>query len=668
MNIGLPATLLLTPRPPKTLAPTATSYPEIETETVVETLTVYYPESYLDDRPAPDTEVVYPETKIATEIALPTTETTFTDAVPNIQTVPNPEMIFTTTVSSQETELSSTEIGSTEGVVSIETVPDPEVAPTQVVGNETPSPEGISTEAIFTIQTVPNPDISPTSTQSAGISTVFTERPSINVVLSIHTVPNPGIIPKQMQPKAAESTIISDLEAMDKEYTETNRLFTSWSPTVHATAPRHSASLKNWSTSDTSWQLLTPANAIIITSTSTPSVPTLRGSSQLGTPESFMSTSTVPTPRTGGSTTTGSLEYSTFSKAIISPIITSSVSPNEESSTSGNGSYIVYVLTPEAYFLGSFAPLIFAILFYLPWASLDAVAKRMEPFYRLSSSKGAVASESLNVSYESQVPLVGQLWISLIRRHWVVSLTSFLVILCQVLMALSPEVIRISVIGTDCRANVACPGVLSVSTAPARAMEAMLLVMIICTAVLAGQLWNRRSQLYSEPFSLAGTATLVANDGSFLQLFRQVVSQSLTSDGKGLEKALGKNTRYRVTVYKNELGAAQNGIVLEPPHTTSQAFPATTTPASGVKFLPVKRSNPLILELCLLFLIIVIILPIIIWYYLNNDQNHPLEQFLSGQDFGVRFLFAAIGILIDELWKNIFSSMRPFLFMHFCLY
>lgn len=248
-------------------------------------------------------------------------------------------MIFTTTVSSQETELSSTEIGSTEGVVSIETVPHPEVAPTQVVGNETPSPEGISTEAIFTIQTVSNPDISPTSTQSAGISTVFTERPSINVVLSIQTVPNPGIIPKQMQPRAAESTIISDLEAMDKKDTETNRLFTSWSPAVHATAPRnvrHSASLKNWSTSDTSWQLLTPANAIIITSTSTPSVPTLRGSSQLGTPESFMSTSTVPAPRTGGSTTTGSLEYSTFSKAIISPIITSSVSPNEESSTSGN--------------------------------------------------------------------------------------------------------------------------------------------------------------------------------------------------------------------------------------------------------------------------------------------------------------------------------------------
>ncbi|VBB75563.1 Putative protein of unknown function [Podospora comata] len=603
VNIGLPATLLLTPRPPKTPAPTATSYPEIETETVVETLTVYYPESYLDDRPAPDTEVVYPETKITTEIALPTTKTTFTDAVPNIQTVPNP-------------------------------------------------------------------DISPTSTQSAAISTVFTERPFISVVLSIQTVPNPGIIPKQMQPKAAESTIISNLEAMDKKDTETNRLFTSWSPTVHATAPRnvrHSASLKNWSTSDTSWQLLTPANAIIITSTSTPSVPTLRGSSQLGTPEYFMSTSTVPTPRTRGSTTTGSLEYSTFSKAIISPIITSSVSPNEESSTGGNGSYIVYVLTPEAYFLGSFAPLIFAILFYLPWASLDAVAKRMEPFYRLSSSKGAVASESLNVSYESQVPLVGQLWNSLIRKHWVVSITSFLVILCQILMALSPEAIRISVIGTDCRANVACPGVLSVSTAPARAMEAMLLVMIICTAVLAGQLWNRRSQLYSEPFSLAGTATLVANDGSFLQLFRQVDSQSLTSDGKGLEKALGKNTRYRVTVYKNEGGVAQNGIVLEPPHTTSQAFPATTTPTSGVKFLPVKRSNLLILELCLLFLIIVIILPIIIWYYLNNDQNHPLEQFLSGQDFGVRFLFAAIGILIDELWKNIFSSMRPFFFMHFCL-
>ncbi|KAK4645823.1 hypothetical protein QC761_204940 [Podospora bellae-mahoneyi] len=604
VNIGLPATLLLTPRPTKTPAPTATSYPEIETETVVETLTVYYSESYLDDRPVPDTEVVYPETKITTELALPTTETIFTDAVPNIQAVPNP-------------------------------------------------------------------DISPTSTQSAGISTVFTERPSSNVILSIQTVPNPGTIPKQMQPKATESTIISDLEAMDKKDTETNRLFTSWSPTVHATAPRnvrHSASLKNWSTSDTSWQLLTPANAIRITSTSTPSVPTLRGSSQLGTPEYFMSTSTVPTPRTRGSTTTGSLEYSTFSKAIISPIITSSVSPNEESSTDGNGSYIVYVLTPEAYFLGSFAPLIFAILFYLPWASLDAVAKRMEPFYRLSSSKGAVASESLNVSYESQVPLVGQLWNSLIRRHWVVSLTSFLVILCQVLMALSPEAIRISVIGTDCRANVTCPGVLSVSTAPARAMEAMLLVMIICTAVLAGQLWNRRSQLYSEPFSLAGTATLVANDGSFLQLFRQVDSQSLTSDGKGLEKALGKNTRYRVTVYKNERGAAQNGIVLEPPHTTSQAFPATTTPASGVKFLPVKRSNPLILELCLLFLIIVIILPIIIWYYLNNDQNHPLELFLSGQDFGVRFLFAAIGILIDELWKNIFSSMRPFLFMHFCLY
>ncbi|KAK0666862.1 hypothetical protein QBC41DRAFT_280106 [Cercophora samala] len=338
---------------------------------------------------------------------------------------------------------------------------------------------------------------------------------------------------------------------------------------------------------------------------------------------------------------------------------------NNNSSSGSNDSNIHLVPTPLEYFLGSFAPTILSLLFSLPWLFLDVMAKRMEPFYKLSSSQGARASESLCVSYHTMLPETWQAFLLLFRKDWVVSLTSFLVTLSQILTMLSSDAVQIGVIGDDCRANVQCYGALAVSLGPARALEIIMGVMILFTIVLAALLWKRQSRLQSEPFSLAGVAIL-ANDPLTLRRIQEQVYQPDEQPGNEWVASWEDDTRYRIMTFRNEDGTLRNGLIQDTRERSTTSLPSFDTKGTQAirpraEYEPTKRSNPIVWETIVLLLFVVGILTITIWYYLNDDQVDPFERFLSGQGFGVRFLFTGVGIVINGLWEKLFLRITMLL-------
>lgn len=281
--------------------------------------------------------------------------------------------------------------------------------------------------------------------------------------------------------------------------------------------------------------------------------------------------------------------------------------------------------------------------------------KRMEPFYTLSRLQGATAMESLCLTYDARTPGMGLLG-SRLSRRWEVSLSSMLVLLSKILTALSPEAVRISLVGT-CKANVSCDGFLSVSRETARAVEAFLSIMALLTIIIIIRQWNRPSAVYSEPFSMGGLWQLT-NNPVILQDLSSITAEQLDSDKHALTKSLdGPNVRYYITTHQDEHGNIHHGLFRQPnpyrPH-------PSLSPGTPSNFFPAfQPHHPFILEYILLALVILPTIIITVVYYINSSDN-GFERFMSGQSFGVRFLFTAIGILISALWKKLFDSTLPF--------
>ncbi|KAK4464721.1 hypothetical protein QBC42DRAFT_317475, partial [Cladorrhinum samala] len=309
----------------------------------------------------------------------------------------------------------------------------------------------------------------------------------------------------------------------------------------------------------------------------------------------------------------------------------------------------MYSLTATRYFLAAFAPILIAVIFSIPWTIVDTTMKRMEPFYRLSRLQGATATKSLCLTYSARVPGM-RILDSGLPRDWELSLSAVLVLLSKALTALSPEAVRISLIGT-CKANVSCDGgFLSVSRETARAVEAFLSAMALLTIILIVRQWNRPSAVYSEPFSLGGLWKLT-NNPVILQDLSSISAEQLDADRHALAKSLdGPNVRYYITTYQDEHGNIHHGLFRQPnPYRPYPSF-------SAASFFPAfPPHHPFILEHILLALVILPTIAITVVYYIDSSDT-AFERFMSGQGFGVRFLFTVIGILISGLWKKVFDS------------
>ncbi|KAL2148688.1 hypothetical protein VTH82DRAFT_1835 [Thermothelomyces myriococcoides] len=90
-------------------------------------------------------------------------------------------------------------------------------------------------------------------------------------------------------------------------------------------------------------------------------------------------------------------------------------------------------IPPAQYFAIKFLPMIVAVSYGVLWQITNFDVMRLEPFYQLSKEGGALAAESINVSYLSQFNLFRPLR-AIHYRHWAVAVSSVASLLANTLV------------------------------------------------------------------------------------------------------------------------------------------------------------------------------------------------------------------------------------------
>ncbi|KAK4445337.1 hypothetical protein QBC34DRAFT_472580 [Podospora aff. communis PSN243] len=366
-----------------------------------------------------------------------------------------------------------------------------------------------------------------------------------------------------------------------------------------------------------------------------------------GTPTTMSLTMTL-TP-TAEATPTAGLRQSNATSA------SQEVPPN-------NGTRVYAGVSKGQYFAGTFLPPLLAVLLALPFSIIELNVKLFQPFSALTTPEGATGPDSLTLRYvgiDNVLIPVRQL----LHGQPIPFLASLLMWLSWLMAPLAAEAIGFKVHGTCSHLSISgCALALGVSPAPARALTAVMLIMLALLVVLAVLLHRWETGVARNPWSLADTA-LLARD----PLLRDRLSQT-PNHAEVTESDLTDMFRHgRFHLEPQPLSEKDSS-------TSPAIIPHWNTPTWDIPFKSTLTTSPdtrrkttpfpaLTYPVRLFFVLLHLGLITLLTYYHLLRSDTPFELFMDSQSFGVKFLFAAIGSLFGLFWSCFFLSlgaMEPF--------
>jgi hypothetical protein len=327
----------------------------------------------------------------------------------------------------------------------------------------------------------------------------------------------------------------------------------------------------------------------------------------------------------------------------------------------------VYVFTRLDNFLAFFLSPLLCVLVSIPIRMIDTSAKNFQPFHELTHPAGALAHESLTLDTGGLYGIITSIR-SLFGGHPLVFLTTVLTLCSVLLVPLSTEAIGVTVHGVcgemDFRG---CAMTLGVFRTPARATMALLGFMVVVFIFLLCFLARWRSGVATNPWSIAGIASLTTNP-DIRALF---ASLPTGTDGRisnaRLAAALEGRT-FKLGYFFNRHGEPEYGIVIDneagrglqvvggmPPSSLADAeFGGASRRARIARHLPFSMLTYTWRVAFLLFLTGLLALVV---YYNKSGGETAFERFMSTHSFGVRFLFTLVGVAVTFFWSAFFSGV-----------
>ncbi|KAH7140703.1 hypothetical protein EDB81DRAFT_723866 [Dactylonectria macrodidyma] len=317
----------------------------------------------------------------------------------------------------------------------------------------------------------------------------------------------------------------------------------------------------------------------------------------------------------------------------------------------------VYDLDEGGYFLGKFLPPFLSVMLSIPARIIDLNAQLYQPFYALNRPNGALGPDTMTLHFSGWTGFLKP-FTTLADGHPVTFL-SMLIVWCTALMTpVATEAIGVKLHGSCTSIDpTGCAAALGVTQAPTHVLIALLAFTIVLLCLLLYFLRNWETGLYSNPWSVAGIASLAIN--------REIRPQ------KGTEKKIAKEMaekRYGFGYFENSHGQTEYGIVLYDDagqNLQGRDDLGTMAEVSSVDSLNVtrtkRRGNPfmalgIVWRLCfLLFLVGLMVL--IIYYGATFKKQNDFQGFMTGQTFGIRFMFAVLGVIISFGWTAFFISV-----------
>ncbi|KAK0616163.1 hypothetical protein B0T14DRAFT_400699, partial [Immersiella caudata] len=333
----------------------------------------------------------------------------------------------------------------------------------------------------------------------------------------------------------------------------------------------------------------------------------------------------------------------------------------------------VYILSRTDYYLLLFIPVFCTVVVSILAEMVSSNLHSLLPFQQMTKSGGASARESLLFPRGGINGFVHA--VRLAKRGEPLSLLAqSMVAVSAVITALSSEAVGIGLGGSCTRDDFnGCYMEMAIFLPPARALQVLLAVDLAIALCMAWLLWGWKSGISMPPGSVMATGALARSE-DLRWLVRGIGGggQGGRVEDKVILAGLG-GWRFVLDEFKNpckgvmEYGIvprAGSGIVLY--RSFTKASPATfnaikRAPTHAARLLPSRWSvgypkKERISDCCaLLFMWGLVIL--ITYYNAIESPDTPFERFMDEQDFGVRILFTAFGVLLTFFWDHYYSRV-----------
>ncbi|KAF4333481.1 hypothetical protein FBEOM_12717 [Fusarium beomiforme] len=321
-----------------------------------------------------------------------------------------------------------------------------------------------------------------------------------------------------------------------------------------------------------------------------------------------------------------------------------------------------HTLTQSGYFIGKFLPPIVAVLLAMGIRALNQSAQQYQPFAALTRQGGALGREALLLSFDGWMSIY--LPFKLLFNDQPLPLLTALALWASSIAApLSSEAVGLKIYG-HCRKGAidGCALELGVSNKAAYALVGLLgAIAILLVFILSVISRHWRTGVFANPWCAANTAALVARNPEIRSMGAQ--------DWKDLKNAVTEK-RFAMGWFRNQEGRDEYGLVVVGDINRDIAAPYGNTPyAEGMAYRPQTRRRAPQTFMALSFwyrftflVFLICLLGFISYYHFVYTFGHlpkNIKKVMESQDFGVRFVCSALGVIVVFCWEFLFTSKSP---------
>lgn len=461
---------------------------------------------------------------------------------------------------------------------------------------------------------------------------------------------------------------------------------TTFPPTTYTTTFGGTQVTETTVTSPTATDPITLTFASTISGTLTTIIQTFPPTTYLTSLSGHLSTIiTTPSPSTYLST--APLSSTTFTSTSTPASTTTSPPPAQTSLVITTKTYD---LSSREYFTGTFLPPLLAVSLVIPLRIIDLNAKLYQPFNSLAHPGGASGYDALTLQFTGLMGFVTPA-VTLLQGHPVPFITTLMVLCASLMVPLAVEAVSLKLHG-HCSplSSQGCAAALGVSPASAHALLALAAAVILLLCLLLLSLRGWVTGLHANPWNAAGIASLARNPdlriqgGSDASLRRAVADKTYglgyyeTPDGRGEEYGLLlEDDSGRGLAGSGSGSRTGAGAVTADTESEDMAYlhrdrfgrrKAKTLPFMTLRY-PWRVA----------FLAYLVGLLVLIAYYdytlvaQVRDPTVPhytrFHLFFDSHSFGIRFLFASLGVIITFCWQAFFVGMSYHFFpTHFSFF
>ncbi|KAF5019573.1 hypothetical protein F66182_8426 [Fusarium sp. NRRL 66182] len=319
-----------------------------------------------------------------------------------------------------------------------------------------------------------------------------------------------------------------------------------------------------------------------------------------------------------------------------------------------------HTLTHEGYFIGKFLPPILAVLLAMAIRALNQAAQQYQPFAALTREGGALGREALLLSFDG--------WMSfylpfklLFNNQPLPFLTALAVWASGLVAPFSSEAIGLKIYGRCTKGAIdGCALELGVSKNAAYALVALLGAITILLAVTLSVISRHwRTGVFANPWCAANTAALVARNPEIRPL--------ASSDWKALNKSVA-DKRFAMGWYRNQEGRDEYGLVIcDDMARETQAPYVDGAYTEGMAYRPQthRRAPQTFMALSFWYrfsflLFLICLTGFVGYYHFVDTYGHmpkKMRKLMESQDFGVRFVSSALGVVVIFCWDFLFTSV-----------